>query len=42
MKLQNIQYTEHRVELGALKEYENKYSILTGKLPKEEYVRELI
>ena len=37
-----IQYTEHRVGAwNVLKEYENKYSILTGKLLKEEYVREL-
>ena len=37
-----IQYTEHRK--GAwdiLKDYEDKYKILTGRLPKEDYLREL-
>jgi|TARA_R100000030_G_scaffold100338_2_gene93139 hypothetical protein len=37
-----IQYTEHRKGLWDILEgYENKYKILTGRLPKEEYLKEL-
>ena len=37
-----IQYTEHRKGLwDILKDYEDRYKILTGRLPKQEYLREL-